>query len=121
VTWNRAKDENDIKHEVRYAFSDIHQIDWNAAKPALRGIITPPGWQGYNGMVYDTTALPLAGRSVVYIAIKPKNSRLFSPIAIPLLQRRSADTDSSRGPGERKSSSRAVRPPEATTTRGRGF
>ena len=84
VTWNRLKDENNIKHEVRYAFSDIHQLGWSTATPAPNGLITPPGWQGYNGMVYDTTALPLAGHSVVYIAIKPQNSDLFSQIAIPL-------------------------------------
>ena len=35
-------------------------------------------------MVYDTTALPLAGHSVVYIAIKPQNSNLFSQIAVRL-------------------------------------
>jgi len=84
VTWNRLKDENNIKHEVRYAFSDIHQLGWSAATPVPNGLITPPGWQGYNGMVYDTTALPLAGHSVVYIAIKPQNSDLFSEIAVPL-------------------------------------
>lgn len=84
ATWNRLKDENDTNHEVRYSFSDIHQIGWNAATPAPGGIITPPGWQGYNGMVYDTTALSLAGHSVVYIAIKPQNSDTFSQIAVRL-------------------------------------
>ena len=84
VTWNRPQNDNAINHEVRYAFEDIHQVGWNAAKPAPRGIIKPPGWQGYNGMVYATQALPLAGHPVVYIAIKPRNSKLFSQIAIPL-------------------------------------
>jgi hypothetical protein len=46
VTWKRSQDENDINHEVRYAFSDIHQIGWNAATVAPNGTITPPGWQG---------------------------------------------------------------------------
>jgi hypothetical protein len=84
VTWSRPMDENTVKHEVRYAFGDIHQIGWDAAKPAPKGIITPPGWQGYNGMVYATQALPLTGQPMVYIAIKPANSRLFSQIAIAL-------------------------------------
>jgi hypothetical protein len=84
ITWNRNKDENTINHEVRYSFSDIHQIGWNAATPAPNGVITPPGWQGYNGMVYDTTALPLTGHTMVYIAIKPQNSTLFSEVAVPL-------------------------------------
>ena len=84
MTWERFKDDNTINHEVRYSFSDIHQIGWDAATPAPNGTITPPGWQGYNGMFYDTTALPLAGHSVVYIAIKPQNSNLFTQIAVRL-------------------------------------
>src|SRR5262249_43963702 len=28
VTWNRDKNENEIKHEVRFAFQDIHKIGW---------------------------------------------------------------------------------------------
>lgn len=84
VTWNRPPNENDVNHEVRYAFSDIHEVGWEAATPAPEGIISPPGWQGYNGMFYHTTTLPLAGQPVVYIAIKPENSDLFSQIAVRL-------------------------------------
>ena len=90
VTWQRLKDENEIKHEVRYSFTDIHQIGWEAATRAQKGIIKPPGWQGYNGMVYATQALPLARHPVVYIAIKPQNSKLFSQIAVPLGEKKSA-------------------------------
>src|SRR6267142_4459968 len=84
VTWNRAKNDNTIKQEVRYSFTDIHQSGWAAATAAPNGVITPPGWQGYNGMTYDISSLPLSGHSVVYIAIKPQNSNLFTEIAIPL-------------------------------------
>jgi len=90
VTWTRNKDENNVKHEVRYSFKDVHQIGWEAADPAPQGIITPPGDQGYNSMVYDTTDLPLKKQPVtslkeyLYVAVKPKNSKLFSQIAIPL-------------------------------------
>jgi hypothetical protein len=84
LTWNRHKDENSVNHEVRYAFSDIHTMGWNAATPAPSGTITPPGYQGYNGMIYDTTAINLSGRSVVYLAIKPQNSAVFSQIAFPI-------------------------------------
>jgi hypothetical protein len=84
LTWFRNKNENEVKHEVRYAFSDIHQLGWGNATAAPNGVVTPPGWQGYNGMVYDTTALPLAGRSVVYLAIKPQNSSLFTQVVLPL-------------------------------------
>jgi hypothetical protein len=85
LSWNRHKDENSVKHEVRYAFSDIHAIGWNNAIPAPSGIITPPGWQGYNNMVYDTTAIDVSGKSQIYLAIKPQNSNIFSQVAFPLL------------------------------------
>jgi len=84
LTWRRPKDENNIKHEVRYAFSDIHKLGWNNATAAPDGIITPPGWQGYNGMVYDTTDINMKGHSVIYLAIKPQNSDIFSQVAFPL-------------------------------------
>ena len=84
VTWSRPPNENDVKHEVRYAFSDIHRSGWENATPAPGGIVTPLGWQGYNGMVFASTALPLSGHSVVYVAIEPQGSSLFSQIAVPL-------------------------------------
>lgn len=87
LTWSRRKDENTVKHEVRYAFSNIHEIGWDKATRAPSGIVTPPGFQGYNGMVYATTALPLTGKAKVYLAIKPENSAVFSQIALPLLSR----------------------------------
>ena len=118
VTWHHNKNDHDTSHEVRYAFSDIHQIGWNAATAAPSGIVAPPS--GYNGMIYNTTALPLAGHSMVYIAIKPRNSRLFSQIAIRLFRRETARRGSPQEPGRRRSPSRAVRPPGATETRGQG-
>jgi hypothetical protein len=84
LTWNRLKDENSVKHEVRYAFSDIHTLGWSNATPAPSGVVTPPGWQGYNNMVYDTTAIDVSGRSTLYLAIKPQNSDVFSQLAYPL-------------------------------------
>lgn len=84
LTWNRLKDENSVKHEVRYAFSDIHALGWNNATPAPSGTITPPGWQGYNSMVYNTTGINVSGKSQIYLAIKPQNSSTFSQVAFPL-------------------------------------
>lgn len=84
LTWNRLKSENDVRHEVRYAFSDIHTMGWDNATPAPSGTVTPPGWQGYNGMVYDTNKIDISGRSMIYLAIKPQNSGVFSQIALPL-------------------------------------
>jgi hypothetical protein len=84
LTWNRHKDEETIRHQVRYSYQDIHTIGWNAATAAPNGIITPPQSGGYNGMVYDTTAIPTAGQTVLYLAIKPENATLFSQISIPL-------------------------------------
>jgi hypothetical protein len=84
VTWNRNKGDDTTKHEVRYAFSDIHASGWDKATPAPSGLITPPGNGPYNGMVYDTTALNTKNQSTVYVAIKPANSSRFTQIAVPL-------------------------------------
>jgi hypothetical protein len=84
LTWNRHKDENSTKHEVRYSFSDIHTSGWNSATTAPSGTISPPGYQGYNGMVYNTTGINVSGKSTIYFAIKPQDSSVFSQIALPL-------------------------------------
>lgn len=85
LTWSRDKNDNAVRHEVRYAFADIHQIGWEKASAAPDGpMVKPPGWQGYNGMVYTTTQLPLAGKPKVYLAIKPENATLFSQIELPM-------------------------------------
>ena len=84
VTWNRDRGEDTVNQEVRYSFNEIHASGWAAATAAPNGIISPPGGGAYNNMVYDTTGLPLSGHSVVYIAIKPQNSSLFTEVAVPL-------------------------------------
>jgi RNA polymerase sigma-70 factor (ECF subfamily) len=84
VTWSRRKDEAGIGHEVRYAFRDIHTLDWGAATLAPKGTVAAASNGSANGMVYDTTELPLSGHTVLYVAIKPQNSEKFSQIAIPL-------------------------------------
>ncbi|MDB5047948.1 MAG: hypothetical protein JWO30_1019 [Fibrobacteres bacterium] len=84
LTWSRNKDENAVKHEVRYSARNIHEIGWNAATPAPGGIVTPPGWQGYNGMIYSAVLKKVTGP--VYFAIKPENSKLFSQILIQVPQ-----------------------------------
>ncbi|MBY0523282.1 MAG: RNA polymerase sigma factor [Gemmataceae bacterium] len=84
VTWNRAVEEDAVKHEVRYAFTSIHRFGWEKATPAPGGIVAPSGRHNASSMVYDTTELPLSRQSVVYIAIRPQNSRLFSQIEVPL-------------------------------------
>jgi len=76
--------EDGVLDEVRYSFTDIHASGWSSATATPNGVVAPPGSGGYNGMVYDSTALPLAGHSVVYIAIKPQNSTLFTQVAVPL-------------------------------------
>jgi hypothetical protein len=87
LTWSRDKDQNNTKHEVRYAFSSIHEIGWDRAMPAPDGIVSPPGWQGYNHMLYVTTKLPLVGKRTVFLAIKPEGAKLFSQIELPLTVR----------------------------------
>jgi len=87
LTWSRDKDQNTTKHEVRYAFSDVHEIGWDHAMPVPDGIVVPRGWQGYNHMLYVTTKLPLAGKPIVFLAIKPEGAKLFSQIELPLIVR----------------------------------
>lgn len=84
VGWLRDKDENSVNHEVRYAFNDIHSIGWDNAQAAPSGTVSPPGWQGYNGMQYQTSNITMADNEFIYIAIKPQNSNLFRQIIIPL-------------------------------------
>ncbi|VAW68278.1 hypothetical protein MNBD_GAMMA09-3535 [hydrothermal vent metagenome] len=84
VGWNRDKNENSVKHEVKYSFTDIHSTGWDAATSAPNGIITPPGWQGYNRMRWSTSSIDLTGKVSIYIGIKPENSSLFRQIKIPV-------------------------------------
>ncbi len=84
VAWDRNKSEDTIKHEVRYSFDDVFRIGWQNAVPAPGGLITPPGLGGYNGMTWESTAVDLSGKKIIYVAIKPQNSSLFREIAIPL-------------------------------------
>ena len=83
LTWSRNKNENDVPHEVRYAFESIHLIGWDRATPAPGGMVAPPGFQGYNGMVYMTTDIPLEGKRAVYLAIRPANTARFSQVELP--------------------------------------
>ncbi len=84
VGWNRNKNENSVKHEVRYSFDDVFRTGWQNAIAAPGGLITPPGFGGYNLMSWETTAINVTGKKIIYIAIKPQNSTLFRQIAIPL-------------------------------------
>jgi hypothetical protein len=80
LTWSRDKDQNDLKHEVRYSDRDIHEAGWDAAKRVPGGLIAPPGSQGYNGMVWSGKLKGASGK--VYFAIKPEGAKLFSQIAV---------------------------------------
>jgi RNA polymerase sigma factor (sigma-70 family) len=84
LTWSRPEEEDAVSHEVRFAFSDVHRLGWRNAQPAPGGVVKPPGKGANNGMVFDTTALPLAGRSEIFLAIKPHNADVFSQIVVRL-------------------------------------
>lgn len=84
IGWGRAKNEDSVKHEVRYSFSDIYATGWNAATVPPNGTITPTGNGGYNTMSWSSTSLPLSGKSKVFVAIKPQNSSLFRQIEVPI-------------------------------------
>ena len=80
--WMRNKDDNEILHEVRYAFFDIHNGGWNNAIP--HGAVKARGAQGWNAMEWSTRTIDLRNHDAVYVAIKPENSNLFRQIKIPL-------------------------------------
>lgn len=84
VGWKRDKDENTVDHEVYYAFSNIHDLGISGATLAPNGVITPPGFQGYNGMDYTTTSITMGANTSIFVAVKPVNSTLFKQIEIPL-------------------------------------
>jgi hypothetical protein len=88
VTWSRNKNEDSVNFELRYSFTDIHQGGWNSATAAPSGTVRPAGTAGYNGVFYDTTALPLSGKTLVYVGIRPMANNpqnLFTQVAIPLV------------------------------------
>jgi hypothetical protein len=47
----------------------------------------PPGFQGYNGMVYTTTDIPLEGKKGIFLATGPAGATRFSQIELPMLDR----------------------------------
>lgn len=84
LTWNRPKSEGSTNHDVRYAFSNIHDLGYANATAAPGGTGIAPTGNDYNGMLYATTAIDVTGQSTIYFAIKPVNSSLYSTIALPL-------------------------------------
>jgi len=87
LTWSRNKNEDKVRHQVRYAFESIHAIGWDKAVPAPDGTITPPGVAGYNGMVYTTTDVPLEGKKAIFLGVRPEGATRFSQIKLPILRR----------------------------------
>lgn len=84
IGWNRNKDDNAITNEVRYSFQDIHSIGWDSATPAPNGILSPPGFQGYNGGQYRNSSINMGANPVIYVAIKSTGQPLFKQIKVEL-------------------------------------
>jgi len=82
VGWKRRKDQETIRHEVRYSFTDIFSTGWSAATPG--GMVSAQAGGGYNGMGWSSSSISTSGRSTLYVGIKPENSAKFRQIAIPL-------------------------------------
>ena len=82
VTWNRNKNENALTHEIRYSFSPISSFDDAVTLP--NGVITPPGYQGYNMMFYSTDTIDVTGRSEIYVAIKADGASAFRTFTVPV-------------------------------------
>ena len=85
VNWERQIPADSTNWEVRYAYSDIHSLGWNNAIAAPNGTVTPPGNGDYVEMHYASTAIPTAGQTVLYVAVKSQTEPAkFNQIAIPL-------------------------------------
>jgi len=85
VSWRGRKDQQEtLKHDVRYSFSDIFVSGWAAAIPAPNGTVGPTCCGGDNGLEYSTTTINVSGHTNLYVAIKPQNSSLFRQIVVPL-------------------------------------
>ena len=44
----------------------------------------PPGWRGTDTLVYDSIVLPLTGLAEVHVAFKPRGSKAFTHLWMPL-------------------------------------
>jgi len=99
VGWMRLKTDDVTHHEVRYAFSDIHTMGWNAATAAPNGNITPPGPGGpYNSMYYDNNTINMGTNPNIYVAIRPVGAQTFRQIVIPLGSGGGGDTSPPAAP-----------------------
>lgn len=78
LSWQRAKDQYPVTHEVRYSFFNIHNIGWDNA--TVLGSSNNSDIGGYNGMRYQTSGINVSGQSVIYFAIKPSAASTFRQI-----------------------------------------
>ena len=95
VTWDRPDNDNYVNDDVRYSFSDINQIGWNAATPAPNGILLLQAGKDMTG--WCMTLLPCRWRAT------RSSTSLSSPRTLP--------TDSSRKSPFRSMESVRTRPP----------
>lgn len=82
LSWNRHKEQNDETYEIRYAFSDIHDIGFD--KATWLADKTRDNWGGYNLMLYQTDQLDLGGHNVIYLAVRTVGESVFHQIALDL-------------------------------------
>jgi hypothetical protein len=68
--------------DVNHANSTICRY----ASQGCFGMIAPPGFQGYNGMVYTTSDIPVEGRQAIFLAIRPANAACFWQVELPGLR-----------------------------------
>lgn len=92
VGWKRNKSTSSKTFDVRYAFSSFHEnggFTHGTTAPEGSDIAPYSNFEpnGYNGMEYRSSSIPLEDNNAIYIAIKHEDSpSRFREIRIPLTQ-----------------------------------
>ena len=85
IGWQNRKDAstNNLTHDVRYAFSSIHDLGWDNASvagTAVGGTVD----KVYGHMRFQTTSIDVSGQTSIFMAIKPTDETLFHEVEIPM-------------------------------------
>lgn len=79
---NKERVEEDAFYEVRYAFTDIHELGFDNAP--LWMVTGDQGYQGENIVGISTTDIDVGSNSILYLAVKKVGDTLFRQIDLEL-------------------------------------
>lgn len=87
VGWSRRRDDNAAVFNVRYAYTSFQRnggFGHGVAAPAGSGLTGFGNPYGENTCIYQTEAIDLTGRDVLYIAVQRQGQSGYREICIPL-------------------------------------